>query len=176
MKIFRLGAVVLAITAAWVIQPVFGDGTGFHDFIFTENSSKSLSITFDGSPLTVTPLGSDVWLFSLPTGFSETTPVQQWTEPENSNLVNLVSFQFDPLHDVFPRVISDFPSSSQFPINADGASVLVGTDGGVDVFATFHDNAAAAEAPDTGTTGSFLGLSLMGLAFLRRLRHPDVGH
>ena len=82
--------------------------------------------------------------------------------------MNFVSFQFNPLHDVFPRVISDFSSSSLFPDNVDGASVLVGTDGGVDVFATFHDNAAAAEAPDTGTTCSLFGVSLMGLAFLRR--------
>jgi len=30
--------------------------------------------------------------------------------------------------------------------------------------------------PDTGTTCSLFGLSLMGLAFLRRLRYPNLGH
>src|ERR1700693_724582 len=37
---------------------------------------------------------------------------------------------------------------------------------GIDV--TFHDNGDTAAVPDTGTTGSLFGLSLAGLAFLRR--------
>ena len=42
------------------------------------------------------------------------------------------------------------------------------TSDGVAIDVTFNDHGDTARVPDTGTTGSFLGLSLMGLAFLRR--------
>jgi VPDSG-CTERM motif len=163
-----LPVLMVVITAAWVTQPVFGDGSGFHDFVITENSSASLTATYDGSPLTVlqVPGFPDEWTFALPTGFLSTVGLQQWTEPENSNLVNAVSFGTAMTR--AGSVQSDFSLNTQFPINADGASVLVGTDGGVDVFASFTDNGDTATVPDTGTTFSLLGLSLMGLGFLRR--------
>ena len=73
-------------------------------------------------------------------------------------------------------VFSDFSLDSQTPVNADGAPVQVGTDGGVPVIATFTDLAAHSEVPDTGRTFPLFGLSLTGLAFLRRLRHSSLGH
>ena len=42
-------------------------------------------------------------------------------------------------------VESDHSISNQFPINAKGATVEVGTDGGIPVFATFNDNAKGSE-------------------------------
>jgi hypothetical protein len=65
------------------------------------------------------------------------------------------------------EVISDFgpaifalpdgtPDTTTFTLNGNPLSV------------TFFDKGDVTTAPDTGTTGSLLGLSLMGLAFLRR--------
>jgi VPDSG-CTERM motif len=163
-----LPALMVAITAVWVTQPVFGGGVtpAPHQIVMTENSSTSLAVTYDGSPLIVSLDGSDLWHFTLPATFlSLGRPA--WTEPENSSLVNFVDFTSN----TFAIVHSDILSNSVFSTNADGASVLVGSVlvDGLSVFATFHDNAAASEGvPDTGTTGSLLGLSLMGLGFLRR--------
>src|SRR5258707_118721 len=92
---------------------------------------------------------------------------QAWTEPGNSNLVNLVNFGTEITRAA--SITSDpLPGSGVSPV-ANDTSVQVGTVGGVAVFATFNDKAAASEAvPDTGTTCSLLALSLIGLAFLRR--------
>jgi len=64
-----LPALIAAITAAWVAQPVYGDGVVIHQLVFTEDSSlpDGLSITYDTMPITVT---------FLPSGSPE---VQAWT-------------------------------------------------------------------------------------------------
>jgi len=51
-----------AITAAFVTQPVFGSVIDLdHQLIFTENSSSSLSATYDGATLTPTFVSTDEW-------------------------------------------------------------------------------------------------------------------
>jgi hypothetical protein len=151
---------VVAATAAMVIQPA--SAGAIHSFVITENSSTSLTVTYDGSPLTVTFQGSETWTFLLPTGFlsNDVGGLVQWTEPEKSNLANQVSFGSEITRGGF--VASDHSTLNQFPISADGTSVEVGTDGGVAVFATFHDNAAGSEgeAPDSGSTLGLLFLAL----------------
>ena len=162
-----LPALMIAVTAAWATQPVFGGAV--HQFVLTENSSTSLAVTYDGSPLTVNPGGSDSWNFTLPAGFVNTSVEggQAWTEPENSNLVNFVTFGGEVANLAF--ITSDSLAGRGVSPIADGTSVQVGTVGGVAVFATFSDKAAASEAvPEAGTTCSLLALSLTGLAFLRR--------
>jgi len=139
-KIILLLAV--AITAALVTQTASAGAV--HSFVITENSSTSLTVTYDGSPLTVAFRGSETWTFLLPTGFlsNDFGEVLQWTEPENSNLANSVIFGSDITRAGF--VQSDQSILNQFP-NADGTSIEVGTDGGVPVFATFNDNAVGSE-------------------------------
>ena len=167
----RFPALMVAITAAWAAQPVFGGAV--HQFVLTENSSTNLSVTYDGSPLTVNFVSSDSWNFILPAGFVNTLAGfnQAWTEPGNSNLVNLVNFGTEITRAASitsDLTIDPLPGSGVSPV-ANDTSVQVGTVGGVAVFATFNDKAAASEAvPDTGTTCSLLALSLIGLAFLRR--------
>ena len=168
LKIFP--ALMVAITAGWATQPVLGGA--IHQISITENSSTSLTATYDGSPLTVNfdPGFPDQWLILLPQTFTLGVDEEQWTEPENSGLANLLAFN-PPIRGIPPSigVISDMSLDSQIPVNADGATVQVGTDGGVAVFAHFTDQAAGSEGvPDTGTTCSLLALSLMGLAFFRR--------
>lgn len=48
------------------------------------------------------------------------------------------------------------------------ANVGTDTSNGASISVTFFDKGDVATAPDTGTTGSLFGLSLMGLTFLRR--------
>src|SRR5437879_4582313 len=150
-----LPALMVAITAAWGTQPVFGGAV--HQFVLTENSSTNLSVIYDGSPLTVNFVSSDSWNFILPAGFVNTLAgfIQAWTEPRNSNLLNLVNFGTEITRAASitsDLTIDSLPGSGVSPV-PDGASVQVGTVGGVAVFATFNDKAAASEAvPDTGTT------------------------
>jgi VPDSG-CTERM motif len=150
---------VVAITAALVIQPA--SAGAIHSVVITEVSSTSLTVTYDGSPLTVTFHGSESWTFLLPAGFlsNDVGGLLQWTEPENSNLANQVSFGSEITRGGF--VVSDQSILNQFPVTANATSIEVGTDGGVAVFATFNDNAADSETvPDTGST---LGLLFLGL-------------
>jgi hypothetical protein len=162
-----LAPLVITVTAL-LAPPVFAGPLAAHEFIFTETSSSSLSVFYDGSPLGVDqpPGFPDLWNFALPTGFLSTVGTPQWAEPENSNLVNAVSFGSAITRQGI--VQSDFSLSTQLPVNANGARIQVGTDGGIPVFATFNDNGDAATVPETGTTASLFGLSLAGLAFLRR--------
>src|SRR5947199_10218949 len=87
-----LAALMLAISAAWTTQPVFGGAV--HQFVLTENSSTSLSVTYDGSPLTVNFVSSESWNFILPAGFINTSVEggQAWTVPYNSTLMIFVTF------------------------------------------------------------------------------------
>jgi hypothetical protein len=92
-----------------------------------------------------------------------------WTEPENSGLSNTFGIGFAPIVIVGSEVSpSNFPGV--VPV-ADGMPVQIGTNSnGVPIIATFHDNAAAVEAPDTGSTLGLLFLALMGLFGASRLR------
>jgi VPDSG-CTERM motif len=178
MKLFKLSAAVIAITAAWVTQPVFGGGIAptSHQLVITENSSVFLSATYDGSAAAVSVLntGSDLWTLTFaPTVTFLANLDVGWIEPENPSQVNLISTTNTPSNQLFvtsdtsPNLTSVFQDGiiTNFAIGTDLSSFAPGP-----VFATFHDNAAASEAtvPDTGTTFSLFGLSLMGLAFLRR--------
>ena len=72
---------VVAITAALGIQPA--SAGAIHSFVITEVSSTSLTVTYDGSPLTVTFHGLESWTFLLPAGFlsNDVGGLLQWTEP-----------------------------------------------------------------------------------------------
>jgi hypothetical protein len=63
-----------------------------------------------------------------------------------------------------------FGSPFEFPLGANGTSLNFGIDlsDNVAVQAVFNDKGDVATVPDTGMTLSLFGLSLMGLAFLRR--------
>ena len=169
-----LPALIVAIIAASVTQPVFGQAPAPtpHELIFTEDSSTSLAVTSDGSTsgITITFIGGEEWLVDLPFAVTADTAAN-WTEPEDSSLFNYVEFIGSPRNRLI--VHSDdqrFGFPQQFPLGANGDSVNFGIDlsDNVAVQAVFNDNGDVAKTPDTGTTFSLLGVSLMGLAFLRR--------
>ncbi len=156
-----------AITAAFVTQPVFGSVIDLdHQLIFTENSSSSLSATYDGATLTPTFVSTDEWTLQTNVRSLFVVVFRQWEEPGSASSINV--FQLSGSNGLV-TIDSDQSGGTVF---GDGFTfVAVGTDSsdGVPIDVTFNDNGdTAAGVPDTGTTGSLLGFSLMGLAFLRR--------
>jgi hypothetical protein len=159
-----LAAIIGGLAAVFVTQPVFGGFVG-NEIAIIENSSTSLTATYNGNPLSVTFLSSDNWSFATPAGFLSLGQ-PQWTEPDNPNLVNYVDFT----QNVIAFVHSDALPNSLFnsPV-ADGSSIQVGTIFGAPVFATFTDHAAASEGvPEAGATISLFGFTLLGLGLLSR--------
>src|SRR5215831_18567446 len=112
----------IAITAALVTQPTYA--SVIHQIVLTENSSTSLTATYDGSTIGVTVIfnSSDNWTVNFPTtvSFGSTGLNVDWIEPENSRLGNAVSF--------FPEVSSVLGVSSDvvtdFSPVANGSTVV----------------------------------------------------
>jgi hypothetical protein len=149
---------MVAITAALVTQPVRGGA--INTLVITENNSNSLSAILNGTTALSVSGSADVWTITLTGVFGVG---QNWSEPDAARFVNAVYF------------VPIFPSQLTVVSDADvGASGL--TDGTQDttsftlnggaLYVTFHD--LGDTVPDSGTTCSLFGLSLMGLAFFRR--------
>jgi len=162
----RLALLAIAMTAACVSQPVFG--VPDHQLVLTENSSTSLTVTYDGNPVAINLSFDNYWVMFI-TGVIFYT-AEHWIEPENANSVNLFVQRSAAI-----TVVSDIANGINFGAQPNGFTfVAAGTDtrDNVPIDVTFHDNATASEAvhpaPDTGTTFSLFGLSLTGLALLRR--------
>ena len=155
-------ALMVAITAL-VAQPVFGQA---QTLVITENSSTSLTAILNGTTSLNVNNGAtaDVWFITLAgVGGSQ----QIWMEPGDTGVFNTVTPQL-----LIPtsrlRIISDepvggitgladgTPDTTHFTLNGNPLSV------------TFFDKGDVATVPDAGTSFSLLGVSLMGLAFLRR--------
>ena len=156
-----LPALIVAITATLVTQPMRAGV--INTLVITENSSTSLTATLNGNPLSVTFNFADSWTIAL-TGVSPNSG-QFWTEPDAADFVNAVFTGVLSSNQLF--VTSEFgptrsgladgePDTTSFKLNGGALSV------------TFFDKGDGATAPDTGTTASLFGLSLTGLAFLRR--------
>ena len=90
--------------------------------------------------------------------------------------MNLVNFWLEDTSN--GTVDSDSSILNQFPIVPDGIMVEVGTDGGVQVFATFNNNVEGSETvPDTGSTLGLLFLALtavVGASRFRRCQLPEA--
>jgi hypothetical protein len=162
MKMFKLSATVIAITAALVSPVAFGGEVGF---VFNEYSDTVLTATYNGTPLVVTNISLDRWFFYLPLGFPDPGGhAQQWIEPENSNLVNWVDFNNEG-GSGHGSVYSELEPYANQPTTTDGTTVSLTDFGGVS--AVFYDHGDVA-VPDTGSTEMLLSIGLAGLGFLRR--------
>ena len=159
-------ALMVAITAALVTQPMRAGV--LNTLVLTETSSTSLTALLNGiTPLTVTPNGEDRWFLDL-TGVSGTNGQngqQSWTEPDAAGFINLVQTQntlnrlsigSDIGPDISGRLADGTTDTRSFTLN------------GNPLYVTFFDKGDVATTPETGTTVSLFGLSLTGLAFLRR--------
>ena len=152
------------IAAALVARSVSAQAP-VHSLVFTEESSTSLLVTFDGSPVGVTvtqPVGPDNWLVTFPssTGFLQ-GDVLVWVEPEDPNFFgNIVSWN----------------SGQQVTVDSDVATVgtnfangFTFTNSGGNTV-TFNDRGDVAAVPDRGSTLALLSLSLVALFATSRLR------
>ena len=164
-----VSALIVAITAVWLSQPVFGVAIT-PTLTLTEVSSTQLDWAWDaagggthGTVITMTPDNWGPTSISGPNiGTVHTDVVGLWQEPENvAGLRNLGQAIYDPTNGWDLFVLSDDIGAGTTP---NGQSVSFGT-----FNVKFVDNGdAPAGVPDTGTTASLFGLSLTGLAFLRR--------
>jgi hypothetical protein len=156
--------------AALLAHPAFAQAV--HHIRITENSSTSLSVTFDGSTtgITVLSLGPDQWSVTLPaTLFVSEPPPSGWIEPENA--LNANELSISPGIGNTMSVFSDVALGAAFVPVPDNTFVLVGTDASFNpIFAAVHDLGDAAAVPDPGSTFALLFLSLIALLSISRFR------
>jgi len=172
-KLPMLALLAIAIAAELVTQSVCA--AIVNDLVITENSSTSLTVTYNGSTsgITINNFSPDGWAFRLQfplsVSFAEfITPV--WFEPEDSTRAN---FALLADNSFFVEFLSDLPfSPSDNPVPNGTTFVNVGTDNinGGTINMTLFDNAADAEqtVPDTGFTALLMGFSLLLLRCLTK--------
>ncbi len=171
-RIFKFSTLVplgIAIAVALLSQPV--RASVINNIVLTENSSTSLTATYNGSPISaanITNSGPDSWIVTFPGTVSFNGDRGTWIE--SANIENTVDFI---LMDHVLTVNSDVAGTGFF---SDGQTAMgVGTDSsnGASINAAFFDNAATSEGvPDTGSTLGLLSLSMVALLGATRLRFP----
>jgi len=177
-----LPALMVAIITAWFAHPAWA-GAVEPTLTLTEVSNTQLNWSWDaaggGTSGTINTLTPDLWpqtSISGPNlnqseGFNSLAH-DFWTEPGGPGFYNLAVVEYGQNRSSFFWNITSVNSdtsdtSSGFPIFPDGTVVNTGF-----FKLAFVDSAATSETttvPDTGTTFPLFGLSLMGLAFLRRM-------
>jgi hypothetical protein len=187
-KIFKPSSLIalgIAITAVLVSPSALAQPAPTpHQIVLTENSSTSLTATYDGSTTGVTVtfdgtfLGADFWHVTFPSTVTFSIhPIGgvNWIEPENSSLVNEVEFPTAPFNDLV--VSSDFTEPPGLTSVADESTVNnVGTDSsdGASISVTFDDDGDVATVPDTGSTFVLLALALIALSGAATLRSRQL--
>ena len=165
-------ATLALITVAGVMLTQIAFAVTDHQLVITENSSTSLSVTYDGTALTVTPAGNpDSWFIDAVPNITLVIPVAgrfEWLEPGNTAEMNVFT-QNGGAGGTFSASSDDLVQGTS-PPNDGFTYVAAGTDtsDNIPIDLTFHDNGDTASVPDAGTAGSLFGLSLIGLGFLRR--------
>jgi hypothetical protein len=173
LRLFQIRPItILAITFAALVlsRPTFANPIPLHTLDITENSSTSLTVIFDTNNVTasVVALNSpDNWTLTFDPSIQFGVFNSFWLEPD-PNFVNVV-FNNGPNDSNVLFVLSENPNTGGAV--PDGTTqnqgiTVNGQLGRVDI--RFFDKGDVATAPDTGTTASLFGLSLTGLAFLRR--------
>jgi hypothetical protein len=160
-------ALLAAAIALLVLQSA--SAAPIHNLVITENSSTSLTVTYDGSTtgVDVNYISGDHW--GVTVGFPVTfSGNPQWTEPEDPSFFNVLT-----LSGVNQFIVnSDFFSNGTTPL-ADGATLPnFGTDArnGAPISITFNDHGDVAAVPDAGSTSLLLLLSLAVLFGAARFR------
>jgi hypothetical protein len=176
-RIFKPSTLVslgIAIAAALVTQPMRAVSI-VNNIVITENSSTSLSATYNGltTGVTITSGGTDFWTVTFPStvNFSQNGGVN-WLEPGSSTLGNEVTF----IGNITPRnklsLFSDFTLAGTITTGNGTTINNVGTDSanGGSISVTLNDNGDVTTAPDTGSTLGLLSLSVVALLGVTRLR------
>jgi len=155
-----------AIAAALVSHATFANTV--NSLVLTENSSTSLTATYNGSSLTVGFVSPDHWEIRFPDTAAFSDVLVNWVEPENSSLGNVVFF----VSEISSVIVSSDVSTAITPV-ANGTTVNnVGFDfsNNENISATFFDKGDVAAVPETGSPFGLLFLSLTALLGATRLR------
>jgi hypothetical protein len=167
----RALTLLVAAIALLILQPA--RAVPIHNLVITENSSTSLTVTYDGSAIGVSVIyiSGDHWgvTIGFPVTFSGNP---QWTEPEDPSFFNVLT-----LSGINQFIVnSDFFSNGSTPL-ADGATFSnFGTDtrDGAPISITFNDHGDVAAVPDAGSTFPLLLLSFAVLFGAARFRLPRL--
>lgn len=173
-KIFKpttLATLTIAIVAASVTPSVMAQVPD-HQLVLTENSSTSLTVTYDGSSagITVANTSADNWTVIFPSNLFFIGE-GAWSEPENNGaLVNFPNFNDNGPTSVQSEVA--FSGGNLFPDETTFVAFGIDTAAAGFFDVTFDDDASAAEAsvPDTGSTFLLLFLALVALVSATRFR------
>jgi VPDSG-CTERM motif len=173
-------SLAVAVVATIVTQSVnAAPNPPSHFIVLEENSSTSLTVTFDGMTMptgvTVTPTAGmpDSWSVSFDSLLTDATTgtSSTWAEPGSTGAVNRVT-----VPDIGPfgtlSVLSDISGTAANQDETQSPLVfgVYRGDGGL-VFVTFDDDGdAPTTVPDSGSTFGLFGASLFGLFGARRLR------
>jgi hypothetical protein len=168
-----IGLVSLAIA----ITALLLNGSAYavtHDIVMTENSSASLTVTFDATDITATGVnntGPDQWTVTFPLvgDFFESVPpfFLSWNEPGSTTVINNVT----PVSSSTKMLVMSDVSESAFTHAPDDTTLFAHTFVN-DYHITFDDDGDAPirSVPDTGSTLGLLFLSLMALFGINRFR------
>ncbi len=178
MKMLKLAAAVVAITAAALSQTVTGQTPSTSVVItFTEFSSISLTAVYTDPlgvtlPLNVNNTSADNWTVSLPT-FLITATANQWLPWAEPELVSPIRGNIVSPSGTNSFAVSSDVAISGFVDNGDFSSTWIAYDtrgaSAVPVFGRFIDlGDASAAVPDTGSTMMLLGIGVAGLGWIRR--------
>jgi len=189
---FKLLVAITAVLAAPALRADLMETNSIGFLLtLTENTSTSLTVTsYTGtggtSSFSVTPNGSDNWTVSIAPSlypsqifFTEFTADFQEPAPEVNEVNEAYTGDTFLLHQSF-TVESDESLatyqglfSTMFP-NGGITTYSIGSDNGTPIFLQFFDNATASETAsgvaDTGSSLSFLAMSVAGLVALSRFR------
>jgi hypothetical protein len=169
-----LPALIVAIITAWFAHPAWAVSIE-PTLTLTEVSNTQLTWAWDaaggGTSGTITTLTPDNWgLTSISGPNLNLTPqgitgTNVWGEPERG-FVNNAGTSYSQTNSTTFAWFIQAQSDLAFPFTVEPDGTVVDVAGNFKV--AFFDKGDAALAPDTGTTASLFGLSLTGLAFLRR--------
>ncbi|MBV9619248.1 MAG: VPDSG-CTERM sorting domain-containing protein [Verrucomicrobia bacterium] len=159
-----------AAIALLILQPARAVPVAIHNLVLTENSSTSLTATYDGSAVGVSVIyiSGDHW--GVTVGFPVTfSGNPQWTEPEDPSAFNVITLFAIPNQFI---VNSDYLSNGTTPLANGSPAPNFGTDSrdGKSISVTFNDNGDVAIVPDPGSTLALLALSLTTLFAASRFR------
>ena len=176
-------ATILAATLVSIIAPVFSaHATITSDtLLITENSSTSLSVTWNGAGITPSLLANDHWQFTLPVAVHLGSGEGSFGSPDGAAIAEPGAGTLGPWNNVFTSttittpdvtlvdVQSDSATTSGFAsLLTDGVSGNAGTDvNGLSIFLTFHDVGDAGTGgtvPDNSST-VLLALISMSIVF-----------
>ena len=186
--IFALAIVIVAVIGT---QSAFAVASTGYSLVLTENSSTSLTLTYNGpagvGAFSVNPTGSDTWSISVTQMFGSPSFMNfsnDWVEPEDPTqaFINEVFYSGDFPNTIFVRSDLNILLDQLGTVSPNDTpyAIAVGTDSGLPIFLTFNDLAQSAEAapsqgvPDSGSTLGLLALASLGLLGVSQVRFAQA--